>query len=101
MTGSVKVDAAGTYTKDSAGFEFLGNVNVLPALLFSGSSLGGGATLGYLDSSGTFVAITDGAVSALPEQKAVDAMPSEGLALQVTGSPDFEILATRYRVPNY
>jgi len=81
-----------TGTKDKADISFLKYKNGKQGLSFSGSALPTTLEVGFINTKGTFVAFTDGAVTALPTSFVVNTIPPQGLALNVTGgSPNFDV----------
>ncbi len=62
------------------------------AFMFSGNTRPTTLALGVTDEAGVFVPFDDATVTALPTSFVVEAIPPEGLTLEVTGgSPDFTI----------
>lgn len=86
------ITAAGTFTGNDIGFEFLKSNKISRGLLFSGSTLPTTLEVGMLNDVGVFVAFTNGTITALPTSLIVDSVPEGGVVIEVTGgSPDFNL----------
>lgn len=88
------ITAAGTYTGDMAGFEFLKGSASPRRLLFAGSSIGTSVYLQYTDDTGTDRTLENGSVTTLPTSLTIDSLPMN-LKMVVTGSPSFNVTGVR------
>lgn len=88
------IAAAGTYTGDMAGFEFLKASASPRKILFAGSSIGTSVYLQYTDDTGTDRTLENGSVTTLPTSLAIDSLPMN-LKMVVTGSPNFNVTGVR------
>ena len=85
-----RVQTTGDITKNTPGFEFLGQKDAAVGILFSGSTLPTTLEVGMYDDAGTFQAFQNGAITALPFDVTVGAVPKGGVVINVTGgTPDF------------
>lgn len=81
-----------TGVKDKGDIPFLKYKNQKQGLAFSGSTLPTLLQIGFVDPDGTFIPLTGGTITVLPQTLVVNSMPVKGLALNVSGgSPDFSI----------
>ena len=92
------VTAIATYSGNgAAGSTPLKELKYSPTLrgfVFSGTTAPTTIEIGIIDESGTFVVLTDGTITSIPDDFRVLAMPDKGLAMKVTGgSPNFIITA--------
>lgn len=95
MSTTINISTTGTRTR--AEIPFFRNANKAIGLAFSGSTLPTTLEVGFVQPGGTFVPYTDGKVTALPRTLVVATVPSQGIALNVSGgSPNFEIDFTGY-----
>ena len=98
MSTTIKISTTGTRTAKE--IPFFRNVNKAIGLAFSGSALPTTLQVGFLQPGGTFVPYTDGTITALPRTLVVATVPTQGIALNVSGgSPDFEVDFTGHAGP--
>ena len=88
------IAAAGTYTGDMAGFEFLKASASPRKILFAGASIGTAVEIKYTDDSGTDRTLENGAVTTLPTSMSLQELPLD-LKIVVTGSPNFNVTGVR------
>ena len=82
------ITAAGTYTKDTPGFEMLRSTSSQRAFLFGGSSYGSSCTIGYLDDTGTAQVFGNGSITENVSKK----IPANiNIQIVVAGSPNFNL----------
>lgn len=92
------ITAAGTYTKNSPGFEFL-SWSMLQTkgprsqvLLFSDGSPGASCLIQYIDDQGVARTLENGSIRRLPQSLDVSGLQRD-LQIVVTGTPNFNITA--------
>ena len=89
------ITAAGTYTKRSPGFEFLGGSaayrNDYITLLFAGTTLPTTLEVQYTDDTGTARTFANGAVTALPTSITIENVGRPIQIVATGGSPDFNV----------
>ena len=98
MSTTFPISTVGIKTAED--IPFFRNVNKKIGLAFSGSTLPTTLQVGFLQPGGTFVPYTDGTITALPRTLVVATVPTQGIALNVSGgSPDFEVDFTGHAGP--
>lgn len=88
------ITAAGTYTGDMAGFDFLKGSASPRSLLFAGTTIGTALSIQYTDDTGTDQTLENGSITTLPTSITIDSLPLS-LKLVVTGSPNFNVTGIR------
>jgi hypothetical protein len=90
------ITAAGTYTKDSAGFAFLAWPSQRTAseeekvLLFAGSTIGSSCVVQYIDDQGTGQTFANGTISELPASVSIKPIRRD-IQIVTTGTPSFNV----------
>ncbi len=82
------ITVAGTYTKDSPGFDFLAPKRSSPVLLFAGITAA--VEIQYKDDADVFRTFENGVVSTLPNSWQAQDIKRE-IRLVVTGTPVFNV----------
>ena len=85
------ITAAGTYTKNTPGFEFLGGSREVRTILIAGATLPTTLEIKYDDDEGVEQLLEGGTITALPTSKKIDRLKRAVKIVVTGGSPNFSI----------
>lgn len=85
------ITAAGTYTENTPGFEFLGGGREIRTILMAGTTLPTTLELKYDDDQGNEQLFEGGTITELPASKVFDRVKRPVKIVVTGGSPDFNV----------